>query len=188
MESPISISQLNDFIFCPYSIYLHNVYMEADEDLYQAVPQTKGRAAHTTVDAKMASTRKGDLMSLPVYSDVFDVMGKIDIYRKNDKLLIERKYQLKKIFRGHIYQLWAQYFCMMEMGYDIEHLAFYEISTNKMIPVEMPGDQGRQELLTLINHFKDYNPSDSITINHNMCAHCIYSNLCDKTIVDNVYS
>ena len=31
MEDYISISTLNDFIFCPYSIYLHNVYMETDE-------------------------------------------------------------------------------------------------------------------------------------------------------------
>ncbi len=35
----ISISTLNDFIFCPYSIYLHNVYMEADETMYHATPQ-----------------------------------------------------------------------------------------------------------------------------------------------------
>ena len=27
-EAYISISTLNDFIFCPYSIYLRNVYME----------------------------------------------------------------------------------------------------------------------------------------------------------------
>ncbi len=31
MDDYISISTLNDFIFCPYSIYLHNVYMETDE-------------------------------------------------------------------------------------------------------------------------------------------------------------
>ena len=34
MEDYISISTLNDFIFCPYSIYLHNVYMEADETMH----------------------------------------------------------------------------------------------------------------------------------------------------------
>lgn len=38
MDDYISISQLNDFIFCPYSIYLHNVYMETDEGLYHATP------------------------------------------------------------------------------------------------------------------------------------------------------
>lgn len=36
MTDYIPISTLNDFIFCPYSIYLHNVYMETDEGLYHA--------------------------------------------------------------------------------------------------------------------------------------------------------
>lgn len=34
-------------------------------------------------------------------------MGKIDLYRSKDKKLIERKYQLKNIYQGQIYQLWA---------------------------------------------------------------------------------
>ena len=34
MEDYIAISTLNDFIFCPYSIYLHYVYMETDESVY----------------------------------------------------------------------------------------------------------------------------------------------------------
>ena len=32
-EGYISISTLNDFIFCPYSIYLHHVYMDTDTDI-----------------------------------------------------------------------------------------------------------------------------------------------------------
>lgn len=50
MSDYISLSTLNDFIFCPYSIYLHSVYMESDEDLYKATPQTKGTIAHQGVD------------------------------------------------------------------------------------------------------------------------------------------
>ena len=38
MEDYIMISQLNDFIFCPYSIYLHNIYMEASEEIYHTTP------------------------------------------------------------------------------------------------------------------------------------------------------
>ena len=57
-EEYISISTLNDFIFCPYSIYLHNVYMESDEGLYHATPQTQGRIAHETVDEKKGGTSK----------------------------------------------------------------------------------------------------------------------------------
>lgn len=34
IEDYIAISTLNDFIFCPYYIYLHNVYMDTDEGLY----------------------------------------------------------------------------------------------------------------------------------------------------------
>ena len=52
MNDYISISTLNDFIFCPYSIYLHNVYMETDETMYHATPQTQGRVAHESVDKK----------------------------------------------------------------------------------------------------------------------------------------
>lgn len=55
MTDYIPISTLNDFIFCPYSIYLHNVYMETDEGLYHATPQTKGKLAHEPVDSKTSS-------------------------------------------------------------------------------------------------------------------------------------
>lgn len=40
------------------------------------------------------------------------------------------------------------------MGYEVEQLAFYEISTNKMIPVDLPGELGKQELIGFIEQFK----------------------------------
>ena len=189
MNDYIPLSTLNDFIFCPYSIYLHRGYMEAAEDVYKATPQTKGTIAHQGVDEKKGSTHKSDIMSLPVYSDEFGISGKIDLYKQDRHLLIERKNNLKRIFRGQIYQLWGQYFCMREMGYEVEKLAFYEISTNKMIDVELPGELGKQELLGFIEQFKSYNPSStSIKVNLNKCIHCSDCNLCDKTDSDNVYT
>ncbi len=185
----IPLSTLNDFIFCPYSIYLHSVYMETDEDTYKATPQTKGTIAHQGIDTKSGSTRKSDIMALPVYCDELGISGKIDLYKQDKRLLIERKNNLKRIFRGQIYQLWGQYFCMIEMGYKVDRLAFYEISTNKMINVEMPGDSGKQELIRFIENFKLYNPCITpFKINPNKCTHCIYCNLCDKTVTDNVYT
>ena len=77
-----------------------------------------------------------------------DLMGKIDVYNKKTKKLIERKYRLKKIFQGQIYQLWAQMLCLREMGYEVESLAFYEISTNKMIPIDLPKRQRDKESIT----------------------------------------
>lgn len=188
MDDYISISQLNDFIFCPYSIYLHNVYMEADEGLYHATPQTKGRIAHLNVDDDTKPKKNNELVSLPVFSQRYSLMGKIDVYRINEKLLIERKYQLKQIFQGQIYQLWAQYFCMEEMGHDVEKLAFYEISTNKMIPVNLPNEDDIHKFESFLDSFRTYDPSkDSIKLNPNKCRHCIYCSLCDKTEDENVY-
>ena len=103
-EDYISISTLNDFIFCPYSIYLHNVYMESDSSVYHASPQTKGKIAHKTIDTKKASNRADELVSLPFYSERYHLMGKIDIYNKKSKKLVERKYQPKQIFQEQIYQ------------------------------------------------------------------------------------
>jgi len=188
MNDYIAISTLNDFIFCPYSIYLHNVYMETDETMYHATPQTRGRSAHETIDKKTASNRADDILSLPVYSEEYGLMGKIDVYKRKDRKLIERKFQLKQIFQGQIYQLWAQMLCLKEMGYDVKELAFYETSTNKMLPVRMPEEEDLQRFKRFIEGFRRYNPEEtSFIVNPNKCRHCIYCNLCDKTTEDNVY-
>lgn len=185
----IPISTLNDFIFCPYSIYLHNVYMETDETMYHATPQTLGKAAHKSVDEKVASTKADDLLSLPVYSEEFGIMGKIDVYKRNQKRLIERKYQLKQIFIGQVYQIWAQMFCLKEMGYEVEILEFYETSTNRTIPVPLPTELERQQFKEFIDRYRSFNPAlTSFKLNPNKCKHCIYCNLCDKTTENNVYT
>ena len=132
MDTLIPISYLNDFTFCPYSIYLHNIYKNTDEDLYYSTALVNGQLAHTTIDEKKASNRKDELQSLPVISLKLGIMGKIDVYRTEEKLLIERKYNLKNIYRGQLYQLWAQYFCMKEMGYEVEKLSFYERGLNRL--------------------------------------------------------
>ena len=178
---------LNDFIFCPYSIFLHNVYLDTDEGLYHATPQTVGRISHKATDSKTSSTSKNDIFSLSVYSCRFRLMGKIDVFRSDKKLLIERKKQLKQIFKGQIYQLWAQYLCLIEMGYEVKQLAFYEISSNKTIPISLPDDNDIKEFSSFIETFRNFNPEKTVNINPNKCKHCIYCNLCDKTEEENVY-
>lgn len=188
MENYISISNLNDFIFCPYSIYLHNVYMDTDEEIYHAIPQTRGKAAHESIDKKTYSNRISDIMSLPVYSDELGVYGKIDLYKESEHKLIERKYQLKQIYQGQIYQLWAQYFCLIEMGYKVESIAFYETSINKNHTIPLPSDEDKRMLIEFINTFRMFNPTEFIADNPIKCLNCIYCNLCDKTDSDNVYA
>lgn len=163
--------------------------MDTDKSLYHAMPQTQGRVAHKSVDGKTANNRHDVILCLPVYSEEYGLMGKIDTYRQKEKKLIERKYQLKQIFQGQIYQLWAQMLCMKEMGYEVEELAFYETSTNKTFPISMPTDSDLAKFRTFINRFRSFNPMTTpFSINPNKCVHCIYCNLCDKTEQDNVYT
>ena len=161
--------------------------MDTDEGLYHATPQTKGRIAHESIDTKTASNKKNDLQSLPVYSSRFKLMGKVDIFKQKEKLLIERKYSLKQIFQGQIYQLWAQYFCLQEMGYEVEQIAFYEISTNKTTLIPLPTEKEIRDFESFIKVFHRFNPGENLHINPNKCKHCIYSNLCDKAEEENVY-
>lgn len=186
-ESFIKIYTLNDFIFCPYSIYLHNVYENTDESLYHAVPQTRGRIAHKSVDEKRASTHKDVLESISVSSIKYGIVGKIDVFKVKEKMLIERKYQLKQIFQGQLYQLWAQMLCLDEMGYKVEQLAFYETSTRKTILVEKPSTEDIMSFEEFLSTIRKFDPMAPLSQNLNKCRHCIYCNLCDKTDEDNVY-
>ena len=161
--------------------------MDTDEGVYHAAPQTKGKIAHESVDNKTSSNRKNDLLSLPVYSNRYKLMGKVDVYRQDEKLLIERKYQLRHIYQGQLYQLWAQYFCLLEMGYDVERIAFYEISTNTTIPVSLPDKNDIAKFSAFIESFHQFDPAETIMANPNKCKHCIYCSLCDKTEEENVY-
>jgi CRISPR-associated protein Cas4 len=161
--------------------------METDEGIYHATPQTRGKIAHETVDEKRTSNRADELQSLPVISHTYGLIGKIDIYRGREKKLVERKYQLKNIYQGQIFQLWAQYLCMVEMGYEVESLAFYETSANKMIPIELPTEEQLMQFRQFIQLYRDYDPESPLRTNHNKCKHCVYCSLCDKTNEENVY-
>jgi CRISPR-associated protein Cas4 len=70
--------------------------MDADEEIFHAMPQTSGRIVHKAVDNKSSSSLKNEIIS----SDELGVMGKIDIYRQSEKLLVERKNNLKQIYRA----------------------------------------------------------------------------------------
>lgn len=110
MDDIIKISNINDFIFCPASIYFHNLYGNEEKLMFQSKYQLDGTKAHETVDKGKYSTSAGIITSLDVYSEKYRIVGKIDIYDGNKKLLIERKKHVSQIFDGYIFQLYAQYF------------------------------------------------------------------------------
>ena len=138
MEDYIKLSTLNDFIFCPKSIYYHNLYDNYDKDIYQEEAQKQGTKIHESIDNKTYSTRKTILQWLSVYSDYYKIAWKIDIFDLRTWELIERKTQIfldnnkkPKIYLWYKYQLWGQMLCLEEMWYEIKSLWIYSVKDNK---------------------------------------------------------
>ena len=61
------------------------------------------------------------------------------------------------------------------------------ISTNKMIPIELPSDNQVVEFKRFLEAYRNYDPSQPLHINENKCKHCVYCNICDKMDGENVY-
>jgi CRISPR-associated exonuclease Cas4 len=189
METLLPITYLNDFVFCPYSIYLHQVFDNASIDVYSAEPQQKGLAVHKDVDAFVKSKENAvDIKGMYVVSTKLGLYGKIDTYYTQDFRLVEKKFQIKTIYKGYYYQLWAQYFAMLEMGYLINSLAFYNIKEQMTIEVNLPTKDNLLELQKHVRTIANYNFEQTFTVNIEKCKHCIYSSLCDKTTLEHVYA
>ena len=106
MESYIKITQLNDFVFCPRSIYYHEVYAQTySEESYHQIPQKVGRSAHEAIDNGNYSTSKNILCGKTVWSEKYKLLGCIDIFDIKTGVLTERKYSVTNVWPGFRYQL-----------------------------------------------------------------------------------
>ena len=76
-ETPFAITLLNDFIFCPASIYFHQVDAGTDKMTYQSSDQLNGTAAHTTIDEGHYSDKTSVLQALPVYCEQYGLEGNV---------------------------------------------------------------------------------------------------------------
>lgn len=190
METFLPITYLNDFVFCPYSIYLHQVFDNNSEDLYSAKPQQKGKAEHHAIDTfDEPKTKSGnELKGIYVISNKLGIYGKIDTLYLNKKRLVESKYSITTIYQGYYYQLWAQYFALTEMGYDVNEISFYSIRDKKTYSVEIPQQQEFEELRNHIRKIAHFDFEAKMNVNPVKCRHCIYASLCDKTDLDHVYA
>lgn len=186
MEAYMPIAYLNDFIFCPRSIYFHQLYGRASQRLYHTTAQTKGKAAHKTVDNQQYSTAKKILQGMEVYCEKYKIGGKIDSYDQDKGLLVERKKKIKVVYDGYIYQLYAQYHCLIEMGHNVKTIKLYSMDDNKSYPIEKPEDdlERQRKFEALIEEMRCFTLDAPFEANANKCKHCIYNNLCDASLAD----
>jgi CRISPR-associated protein Cas4 len=181
MEPYLIITELNDFIFCPRSIYFHKLYGKYSERIYKQKPQIVGTINHEKLEQKTYSTKKKDIQSLAIFSEKYRLCGKIDLYDSKTKTLIERKTKIKKIYDGYRYQLWAQYFCMQEMGYKIEKLVIRSLEDNKKYFIPLPSKNDILKFEELLQKIKNFDPHhQDFSQNSEKCQNCIYANLCDS--------
>ncbi len=181
MESYMPISYLNDFIFCPRSIYFHQCFGRVNKRLYHSTDQSDGLNAHKTIDSKTYSTSRDILQGIDVFSDTYQLAGKIDIYDTKKKLLTERKKKIKVIYDGYVFQIYAHYFCLTEMGFTVKQLRLYSMDDNKVHPIEKPEDDAFmfQKFEEVINKMTSFSLEDKFETNPNKCNRCIYNTICD---------
>jgi len=181
VESYIPISFLNDFIFCPRSIYFHQLYGRSSESIYHTTDQSEGKAAHKSVDTKTYTTSKKVLQTIEIHSYRFGLGGKIDTFDMDKKLLTERKKKIKVIYDGYIYQLYAQYHCLIDMGYEVESIRLYSMDDNKIYPIKLPSeDKSRQKQFEkLLQNIRSFDLTKPFAINPNKCNRCVYRHMCD---------
>lgn len=182
MEPYITLSFLNDFIFCPRSIYFHQLYGGLNTDLYKQKPQITGEAAHGSIENKKYSTRKNVLQNIEVFSEKYNICGKIDVFDCETGKLTERKREIKTIYDGYVFQVYAQCHALREMGYTVREIVIHDMVHNKNHSIPLPEDapemQAKFERLIFdMNHFDIGN--DNHEPNQAKCERCIYSQLCD---------
>lgn len=177
MESYIQISKINDFLYCPRSVYLHSIYENFSSKTFHQTPQVVGKLNHETIDNKRYSSAKRYLQGSSVYSEKYGIAGKIDIYDSEKKHLIERKTVVKKIWQGYIYQLYAQYFCMKEMGYGIDRMFLYSMQDNKKYEISVPAKKEIKEFEDVLDKIKNYDPLADKKHSCPKCRESVYGGL-----------
>ena len=63
MDDAIPISYLNDFVFCPASIYFHQLYGSMDTMLFQDTEQINGTFVHEAIEEIRYSSKR-DILHL----------------------------------------------------------------------------------------------------------------------------
>lgn len=179
MEEPLAFTALNDFIFCPASIYYHGLYDGVENLLYTGESQLKGKASHKNIEEN-TWTRSDVICALMVFTERYGLYGKIDKYYPKTYELVESKRQIKTIYDGYIFQLYAQFFAMRESGYAVEKLYLYSIVDHKKYPVLLPSEDlvmlGKFE--SLLDEMRSFSLASFKPLNCEKCCNCIYSPAC----------
>ncbi len=179
-ENPILISNLNDFIFCPVSIYFHLLEDDEERVLIQDSFQLNGTQAHKNSDFATYSSKRSMLQGMGVYCAEHGLCGKIDTFDVERGILTERKKKIKTIYDGYVFQIYAQYFSLLEMGYTVNEIRLYSMDDNKVYKIKKPEEdlEMQKKFKQLLNNIKNFSFENFKQDNDLKCRNCIYEVLC----------
>ena len=185
MEEIILISYLNDFIFCPVSIYFHKLYGNLEQTLYQRDYQINGKSAHRTIDEKTYSTSANILQGIDVYTEKYGILGKIDVFDISKGILTERKNKITEIYDGYIFQVYAQYYALEEMGYKVNKIRLHSMEDNKTYNIDIPEKNIllKDKFDKLIRDMHEFKFENFKQTNRKKCEKCIYEPSCDRSLI-----
>ena len=158
---------------------------DTDKITYQDSYQLNGNAAHSAVDNGQYSDKTSVLQSLSVCSVRYGLCGKIDVFDVEKGVLTERKKHISRIYDGYVFQLYAQYFGLIESGYIVKYLRLYSYDNNTVYPVALPNDDKNmfskfEKTIKLINEFSFDGFKQT---NVAKCEKCIYEPLCSFSLL-----
>ena len=180
MEELLPITNLNDFLFCPRSLYYGNIFRRSlGEDGFQQLPQKTGLAAHKSIDDGNYSSCANVLTGTMVYCERFGLIGRIDIFDADAHLLTERKWSVSAVWEGFKLQLYAQYLALGEMGFIVEKMRIHSKKDNRIYDVQIPGNAEISRLEDVIAQMRAFRIDAPFQREPRKCANCIYRELCD---------
>ena len=91
---------------------------------------------------------------------------------------------IKEIYDGYIFQLYAQYYCMKEMGYEISKLELRSVDDNKKYNVKLPEEdlEMNTKFENTINEIRKFDLEGYQQTNTLKCGNCIYEDACDRSL------
>ena len=180
MEELLPITNLNDFLFCPRSLYFGNIFRNSrGQDAYQQTPQKTGLAAHQNIDAEAYSSRKNVLSGVMVYCEQFGLIGRIDVYDGDRQTLTERKWSISAVWEGFRLQMHAQFYALTEMGYTVQKLQLHSKKDNRTYIIPLPDEQDALRLAEVIEQMRTFRLDKPFIANPKKCQACIYREICD---------
>ena len=100
-------------------------------------------------------------------------------------MLTERKRQIKTIYDGYVFQIYAQYFALAEMGYEVRKLHLYSMIDNKKYSVKLPEEDADMlyKFEKTIDDIRKFDMESFVLNNIEKCRKCIYEPACDRGLI-----